>query len=479
MFGTKPNIAKHILACTLCVPQRGQMTKPLTAAAVAKFRPGRKRRRIRDLGARSLFLIIEPSGHKSWQMRFRTPSGRIGKMTLGTVDLSGQEVKGDPKIGQPLTLAAARLLAAEVHRERALGHDPVADHKARKHRQRTEIAEGNASSFAAVARQFIEEHARPHTRRWQETARMLGYQPEDLSLIPDSLAVRWGDRPVGKIDSHDVWSVVDEARRLGVPGREVRNPGLSEARGRALLAILSSLFGWLQRQRRVTANPCAGIHHPPASKPRDRVLSSDELRWFWLACDGINEPFRSIFRLLALTGQRLNEVAGMRREELRDDGTWHLPGSRTKNRLSHLVPLPALARSIIAGMPAGQTQFIFTTSAGRPPTSWSGPKATLDAAMLTLARERDPDAVLEPWRLHDLRRSFVTGLVEIGVPPHVVEQIVNHVSGSRAGVAGVYDKSQLLPERRTALERWAAQVEGVVSGAPSKVVPFIAKGSAI
>lgn len=259
----------------------------------------------------------------------------------------------------------------------------------------------------------------------------------------------------------------------------MRNPGLSEARGRALLAILSSLFGWLQRQRRVTANPCAGIHHPPASKPRDRVLSSDELRWFWLACDGINEPFRSIFRLLALTGQRLNEVAGMRREELRDDGTWHLPGSRTKNRLSHLVPLPALARLIIAGMPAGQTQFIFTTSAGRPPTSWSGPKATLDAAMLTLARERDPDAVLEPWRLHDLRRSFVTGLVEIGVPPHVVEQIVNHVSGSRAGVAGVYDKSQLLPERRTALERWAGQVEGVVSGAPSKVVPFIAKGSAI
>ncbi|MFY9991813.1 MAG: integrase arm-type DNA-binding domain-containing protein, partial [Rhodoplanes sp.] len=97
------------------------MTKPLTAAAVAKFRPGRKRRRIRDLGARSLFLIIEPSGHKSWLMRFRTPSGRIGKMTLGPVDMSGKEVKGDPQIGQPLTLAAARLLAAEVHRERALG----------------------------------------------------------------------------------------------------------------------------------------------------------------------------------------------------------------------------------------------------------------------------------------------------------------------------------------------------------------------
>jgi integrase len=85
--------------------------------------------------------------------------------------------------------------------------------------------------------------------------------------------------------------------------------------------------------------------------------------------------------------------------------------------------------------------------------------------MLTLAREeRGPDAVIEPWRLHDLRRSFVTGLVEIGVPRHVVEQVVNHVSGTRAGVAGVYDKSQLLPERRAALERWAAHVERLVSG---------------
>ena len=256
---------------------------------------------------------------------------------------------------------------------------------------------------------------------------MLGYWPEDLSPIPGGLAVRWGNRPVGEIDGHDVWSIIDEARRLGVPGRPVRNPGLSEARGRALLAILSSLFGWLQRQRRVATNPCAGIHHPPASKPRDRVLSGDELRWLWLACDEVEEPYHSIFRLLALSGQRLNEVAGMRREELRDDGMWHLPGSRTKNHLAHLVPLPPLAQSIIAAVPPGQNQFVFTTSAGRPPTHWSKAKSKLDAAMLALARkECGPDAVIEPWRLHDLRRGFVTGLVEIGVPPHVVEQVVNH-----------------------------------------------------
>ena len=298
------------------------MTKPLTAAAVAKFRPGRKRRRIRDLGARSLFLIIEPSGHKSWLMRFRTPSGRIGKMTLGPVDMSGKEVKGDPQIGQPLTLAAARLLAAEVHRERALGHDPIADHAARKHRQRAEIAELNAASFAVVARQFIEEHARPNTRRWQETARMLGFQPEDLSPIPEKFAIRWSDRPVGKIDGHDVWSVVDEARRLGIPGRPVRNTGLSEARGRALFSVLSSLFGWLQRQRRVAANPCTNAYQPPAIKARDRVLNKDEIRWFWLASDGIGEPFKSIFRLLLLTGRAPRR--GRRYAAHRAPRRWHM-----------------------------------------------------------------------------------------------------------------------------------------------------------
>ena len=179
----------------------------------------------------------------------------------------------------------------------------------------------------------------------------------------------------------------------------MRNPGFSEARGRALLAILRSLFGWLQRQRRVATNPCAEIHHPPASKPRERVLSNDELRWFWLACDEVEEPFQSIFRSLALTGQRLNEVACMRRTELHDDGTWHLPGERTKNHRAHVAPLPVLARTIIAATPPGQNQFVFTVRVGKPPTNWSKTKSRLDGAMLAIAqKEHGPDMEIEPWR---------------------------------------------------------------------------------
>ena len=137
------------------------MAKIFTDAACRKLAPGAKRRRIRDAGARSLFLIVEFSGHKAWQMRFRRPDGRPGKITLGPFDLTGLEIAGDPQIGQPLTLQAARQLAATVHRDRALGRDVVADHKARRHRRRHEIEERAASTFAASVPAYIDEYARP------------------------------------------------------------------------------------------------------------------------------------------------------------------------------------------------------------------------------------------------------------------------------------------------------------------------------
>src|SRR5260370_40447151 len=110
-------------------------------AAVQKLKPSAQPRMIRDAGARSLYLVITPSGHKSWMMRFRRPGGKPGKIVLGPVDLSGREDSGEPVIGMPLTLAGARQVAAQVHRERALGRDPVADHKGRRLRQRAAAAE--------------------------------------------------------------------------------------------------------------------------------------------------------------------------------------------------------------------------------------------------------------------------------------------------------------------------------------------------
>src|SRR6266480_2962065 len=138
------------------------MAKVLTAAAVKKFKPGGKRRVIRDGGSRSLYLIIQPSGARSWGMRFRGPTGKAAKMVLGPVDLSGAEVSGEPTVGMPLTLAAARQVAAQVHRQRS----------------RAEVADRGSNSFAALARRYVEEHARPKVRGWRELARNLGLDPD-------------------------------------------------------------------------------------------------------------------------------------------------------------------------------------------------------------------------------------------------------------------------------------------------------------
>jgi len=139
-----------------------------------------------------------------------------------------------------------------------------------------------------------------------------------------------------------------------------------------------------------------------------------------------------------------------------------IPGSRTKNRQAHVVPLPPLAHKTLASIKpiAGAAGYVFTTTGRTPVGAWSRIKNQLDTAMGTMP----------PWRLHDLRRTFVTGLADLGIRPDVIELAVNHRSGLRGGIAGVYNKSELLPERRAALERWAAHVEGLVAGKPTKVV---------
>jgi integrase len=456
-----------------------RIPKHLTAAAAAKLRPGPKRRRIPDGGARSLFLIIEPSGHKSWQMRFRTPSGRIGKLTLGTFDPLGGELAGEPQIGQPLTVAAAHALAAWVHRERALGLDVIADHKARKHRQRAEAQQRAATSFGACVREFVVEHRvkkwRTRPRRWRETARVLGldYPPgcdpamTEPQEIKNGLADIWGNRAVAEIDDYLIHETVREAGKRGVPGLRCRNRGSSDARERAMYAALSVLFAWLKRERKVTSNPCAGVERPGPPPARERTLSEFEIYLFWRACDAVGEPFATIFKLLLLLGARLSELAGLRRDELRDD-EWHIPSGRAKNHKSHALSLPPAAQALIAAVP-GHQQIIFSTNGRTPPSGWSRAKHRLDQAMLKLAREeakacgRNPDAVtVAAFRLHDLRRTFSTGLGERSVEPDVIELLLNHSSGLRAGIASTYNKSLRLSERRAALERWARFVALVV-----------------
>ncbi len=438
------------------------MSKPLTDAAVAKLKPGKDRREKPDGGCPGLYLVVQPSGAKSWALRFRRPNGKPAKLVLGTVYTAKKEPDITPAIGGHFTLAGARRLVAELRHQIAQGRDPAAAHLAEKHRLRVAAVDAAANTFAAAAKEFIEQHARKKVRRWKEQARLLGLRPEDLALIPKGLAERWLDRPVAEIDGHDIHGIVAETRERGAPGLERRGEGPTEARARAMFSCLSRMFRWLLQHRRVEVNPCAGVHRPETPKARDRVLTTAEIIKFWRAADAAGQPFDAALKLLLLTGCRLNEVTGMRREELNEDGTqWTIPGTRTKNHRPHVVPLLPSARSLIArvGRIEG-SDFVFTTTGQSPVSGWSKIKTRLDVAMGNLPH----------WILHDLRRTAATGMAELGVDPHIVEAALNHVSGAKAGVAGTYNRAAYAAQKKAALERWAAHIEGLVAGKRADVV---------
>lgn len=407
-------------------------------------------------------------------MRLRRPKGKIGKITLGPVSTT-DEASSEPEIGMPLTLHSARKLAAEVHRQRSLQRDVIADHRSEQHRKRLEIEDRQKENFAASARRYIDEHASKKLRDWRGDAKRLGlsYPAGGLSenppvLIKNGLADRWADKSIREIGGHDIFTAIDEAKQIGLPGFRA-SEGKSENRARHTRNALSGLFAWAHRQRLVEANPALTVAAPSLPASRDRVLTADEIRWLWNALSGMG-PFERALKVLLLTGQRRDEVGGMLWGELGENGEWHIPKERTKNKLAHVVPLPPAALALIEQEEANGN-YVFTTTGRSPISGWSKTKRKLDEKMLVLAQtEKGKEFKIPPWRIHNLRRTAVTGLAELRIPPDVIEQIVNHVSGSRGGVAGIYNKAVLLPDRKAALERWAAHVLGVVKAKPANVV---------
>ena len=361
-------------------------------------------------------------------------------------------------IGGNLTLASARRLAAKLQHDIAQGRDPAAEYLAKKRG-----SSGPGDTFAAAAREYI-EHARRATRRWQETAAVLGLKPNghgSVDAIPCGLCERWRDTPVDEVDEDAVVKVIDEARRKGVPGLERRNAEPSEARARALFSALSVMFNWLRERRRVRTSPLAALKRPATPRSRERVLSDAEIAKFWEATAKIGEPFASALRIMLVTGARRDEVSGMRRGELNAElSAWTLPAGRTKNKREHAVPLPPLARQIIKAVPSVGDEFVFTTTGRSPISGWSKTKKRLDLLM----------GEMPPWRIHDLRRTAVTGMARAGADLAVIERAVNHVSGSFGGIVGVYQKHKFADEVRTALEAWANLLVEIVEERPANVV---------
>ena len=222
-------------------------------------------------------------------------------------------------------------------------------------------------------------------------------------------------------------------------------------------ATLSATFAWAIGEGLCETNPVDGTNKASEEQPRDRVLSDAELAAIWNA--DTPGDYGNIVKLLALTAQRREEIGSLRWSELEGEGEKALialPAERTKNNRQHDVPLSKAARSILDDIPKrGERDLIFGEGAGGF-SGWSKAKAAMD--------ERLGKAV-KPWTLHDLRRTAATRMADLGVQPHVIEAALNHVSGHKGGVAGIYNRSTYAAEKRAALDLWAGHIKIIAAKA--------------
>jgi integrase len=230
-------------------------------------------------------------------------------------------------------------------------------------------------------------------------------------------------------------------------------------------ASLSAFFSWAMSQGLAEGNPIIGTSPAVTKGARDRVLTDDELRSIWTALR--DDAYGAIVKLLALTGQRRDEIGALRWSEVDfDKAVISLPAERTKNSRLHDVPLSPEALAILKARPRIAGRECVFASGANGFLGWSNYKVALDARIAS-------NGAIPAWRLHDLRRTVSTRMHdELGIAPHIVEAVLNHVSGHRAGVAGVYNRAAYAKEKAVALARWAEHLTAIVGGGRSKVVPM-------
>jgi integrase len=401
------------------------MSKALTVKAIENFKPGASRREVPDGDVRGLYLQIFPSGKASWAFRYRF-GGRTRKLTIGA----------SPEIG----LKDARDLARAAHLQIASGEDPGAAKQA----SRTDAKALPARDMVEkVAAQFLARHV----KNLAAATRI-----EVGRIVAKEILPTFRGRRLSEINRPDVIEWLD-----GIVDRPA-----PIAANRAL-GWLKGLCNFAVERGVLDVSPIAGIKAPAPETPRDRVLSDDELKAVCEAADALEPVYAGFIKLLILTGQRLREVSEMEWTEIDLDAKlWTLPGKRAKNGVEHTVPLSDQTVEILKALPrfAG-SDFVFTINGRRPIRGTHLVKRRIDKLA----------PPTPPWVLHDIRRTVASGMARLGVNLPVIKKLLNHVSGSFAGIVGVYQRHSFADEKRAAVETWARHVQGLLSGeAPANVI---------
>jgi integrase len=428
-------------------------TRKLTDLFVERVKPpARGRIEYFDAAFPGLALRVTENGGKSWCAFYRF-SGRLRRFTIGHY----------PAI-KPAQ--ARKEAAAALDRVRE-GFDPAEEKRVRR-----DLRSPDAHTFSAIAYDYLDRHLAKNNAAST-------YEEAKRDLEHDALP-KWGKRPIASISRRDVIDLFD-----GVIARG------AEVQANRTLARLRALFNWAIEKDRLSASPVARMKLPTKEIARDRVLSDDELRWFWAGCDAIDWPFGPLAKLLLLTLQRRDEVAGMEWSELNlPKRTWTIPREKVKNKRAHEVHLSDAAIAVLQSLPRVGDGLVFTTTGETAVSGFSRAKRRLNAAMIRerrrslglpeedkayrramrLTPEKSFPVEIPQWTLHDLRRTGATGMAGLGFPPHVVDKVLNHVSGTIRGVAAVYNRFEYLEERRAALEAWGRYVTTLLAPTDATIV---------
>jgi integrase len=366
-----------------------------------------------------LGLRLRAGGKRSWIFQYQL-GRKQRRMTLGTAPA--------------LALTAARKTASELHARVRLGEDPAAT-KREGQRRAADTVEATLRIYLPEKKQAVAPNSytsvERHLLRYAKPLHGLG-----VTLV----------------------SRRDVATLLAALAASSGSPTSNRVR-----ASLSAFFAWCIARGIAEQNPVIGTLIA-SETPRSRVLPVAELAAVWRVCKG--DAYGTIVKLLMLTGCRAGEIGGLRFDEIRDD-VIVLPPARVKNKRGHLLPIAAPAQAILAGWqatPQRGEDFVFGNA--KPFISWSYGKVCIDARLATAGMQ------LEPWTVHDLRRSVATGMAELGVAPHIVEAVLNHISGHKAGIAGVYNRATYEKEKKVALAMWADHLLAAVEGRADKIVPL-------
>jgi integrase len=360
-------------------------------------------------------LKVTPKGRKVFVVLYRT-GGAGSKLRKYTIGPYGR-----------VTLHQARVAAQKVFAAKLEGRDLAAEKREARRRVVADRVED-------LLETFILQHV-SQNRSAYEISRLLRRE----------MGKPWSGRSIHEITKRDVVDVISAIEQRGAPGTANKT-----------LKVIKTFLRWCVGRAVLDRSPAEGVPMPAKVVTRDRVLTDGELAQVILAARQMSGPYGGIVELLALTGQRREEVAAMTWGELDlHRRVWTLPKSRTKNAKEHAVHLSEQSMAVLLRTTV-RGPFVFTVLGSKPFREFSRTK-----------RQIDEFSGVTGWRLHDLRRTCVSGMARIGIPPHVADKILNHQSGTISGVAAVYQRHNFLDERKGALERWGAHIAKIVVDASS------------